>query len=391
MPWKALNIPKLLLYWISMKKREELLTWALAFAVFLLIAWLVASYSYREDAFSLLSFWKLFGLSVEPYFFYFLFLFPALYLLVKRFTALKILKNVLLVNSFLLPVYFFFQFVGESENLFYPAYPSLVSTWLPGMQPSWFPFFLLVTVLALLLALLAIFSEKFKLLKNSYFKWSLALSIATIFFLECLLVSFAVYDSNSRLSSYLVNENCAKKVSANWTPEYIKGLNAKYLPDAERYVEAVSSGKTFVTASERALGLEHLKYSYLNRMLASEFQQQLNSCFFEKANKADFPEPGFVTALFFIPVSIVCLLFSLKVFRRKHFANPVLEKGFLIAAIPLWSLGIAKILAPSALGIAHHSALYPVLNLGVFIVSVSIILPVAYWLGIWPRFSKKKK
>jgi|GEM_PF-6025427 len=367
-----------------MEKREELLTWALAFAVFLLVAWLVASYSYREArVFNLLSFWRLFGLSVEPYFLYFLFLFPVLYFLANRFTSSRTLKNVLLVNSFLLPAYFFFQFVKASENISYPAaYPpysqllGLDITWFQGMQPSWFPFFLLTTVLVLLLALVAVFSEKLKLLKNAYLKWGLVLSIAIIFFLECSLVSFGVYDSNSRLFSSLVSENCAKKVSANWTPRYLDELKPKLLQRAEETIQLVNLGKIRTFGAEKVFGPEYLRYKYVHNELHAEFNKQYYACARDIFSKTGFPKPEFVRGLIFIPASIVCLLFSLKVFRRKPFASPVLEKGFLVAAIPLWSAGIANLSTPT---------------LFAFIVSVAVIVPVAYWLGLWPGFPERKK
>ena len=383
-----------------MEKREQLLSWALAFAVFVLVAWLVANYSYLESrSLSLLSFWKLFGLNTEPFFLYFLFLFPALYFLAKRFTSWNTVKNALLVNSFLLPVYFFFQFVNvESNYLFYPNDPLVIFNLSPhGLSPSyglpqtWFPYLLLVTTMVLLLALIAVFSEKLKSLKNGYFKWSLVLSLAILFFLECLLISYGTYESNSQMLSRWASNTCFERVSATWTPGYMEGLKPKLLQQAEEHVRLVKSGELRVDGVETVFGSEYLKHEFIRNQMITEFNEQYFKCTRDALSKAAFPKPELVTSLILIPVSIVCVLFSLKVFRKKRFANPVLEKGFLVAAIPIWSLGVSDLLAPGVLGVAYDSAFYPVLDLLALILSASIIFPVAYWLGFWPKRLKRKR
>jgi len=337
-----------------MVKREKLVTWLLAGILFLLVAANYQTWSFQSPVvYGHYRLWQMLGFNYTPVFLYMFFLFPVFYFLSKKFTDLKLLQNVLLISSFIIPTFFFLHFVGWSENLawnfnydyaLFEGYTSpYESIWFEGLPASWFPTVLLVSVLVIFMALGSVLLDKLKMLSNHYLSHSAALSVAMLFFLFCALLGSGIYKSHLNRVTYELNDFCVAKTAQRWTPQYVEQVKAERLPRVEQELQEMLSGERPLPNNRPILDPEYAKFALLESELRFQFAKEHRACFWEAKEKINFARPEYVTSALFVPIGIACLLFSFKIFRRKGFANIVLEKGFLYAGAIMWVFGFSSI------------------------------------------------
>ena len=348
-----------------MQKKELALTLASAIAIFLLGSY---SISYiRELSCRLLGMVGLWDLPWGPCLYYgehffwcllFLFLIPFIYYIVKKYKINPHLENALLINSVLLPLAFFWRYVDIEVHRYHIDIWHVSNLWNPVSPPDpWPPVFLLVSASIIIVALLAVMLKILKKMENKYLVNSLALAIGCLFFIQVCIISSV----NENYYSYRVVDS----IATNCLEFAYKECGGK--DDMEKLFRNPKATQEEIWAMERKLRNTH------------------SECVYKLKEKLPILKVEVIRSMHMIPIAIVSLFFSLRIFRKKRFKNIILERGFGFSAIILWFYGIASVFS----GLEIRLFNYEVLDL-LFVLTITFgsLLLIAYLLGYKLKIKK---
>ena len=348
-----------------MQKKEATLTLALAIAIFLLGFYFI-SYI-RELICGLLGIAGLWDLPWAPcaysggHFFWvllFLFLIPSIYHVVKKYKVNTYLENALLINSILLPLGFFWRYVDREMGEY--SHPDLRYIMSPesftSLPNAWSPLFLLVSASIIIVALLAIMLKILKKTYNKYLVNTLAFAIGFLFFMQVSIIGSINENYYFYKVGYAITANCIEFAHREVGADTIK----KVLSNPE-------------TTQKEVWAIE------------KEIKNKCWECAYKLKEKLPILKGELIHSACMLPMAIISLFFSLKIFRKKRFENVILERGFGLAAFMLWWSGIQNLFYGLEISFFNHYTLDSLFGL---LVAFGSLLLIAHLLGYKLKIKK---